>query len=130
MSSTTNTTRKGSEAAKAPQAAETPAQAAAQASEDEEKRFRGVLPTMPWAIVFRQGDKVHAVIHHPIDGTSYAETGRGEGSAKGALEDVGYKLSPLQGSAPEWIAAKLPEGAALIGYATIKGFPLLPQPRA
>lgn len=99
------------------------------AGTDAEKRSRGVIPTMPAAIVYKLGERVHAVIHHPADGSSYAESGKGEGSAKGALEDAGYRLSPLYTDGHEWLAAKLPEGASLIGYANIKGFPLLPQHR-
>lgn len=93
----------------------------------EEKKVRGIIPTMPACILYRLGGKVTAAIHHPVDGTSYSETGKGEGSAKGALEDAGYRLGMVVADGHEWIRAKLPAGAELIGYASIKGFPLLPQ---
>lgn len=99
----------------------TPAQDAESAPEAKK---RGVVPTMPAAILYKHGGRVHAAIHHPIDGTSYIESGKGVGSAKGALEDSGFRLSGESLDGPEWLTEKLPEGAELIGFCTIKGFPL------
>ncbi len=115
---------KPSQAAQAAQAAQ-----AGQDSEGEQETRgrRGVIPTMPGCIIYRQGGKVFAAVHHPVDGTSYIESGKGEGSAKGALEDSGFRLSAVYAEGKEWIAEKLPEGAELIGYADIKGFPLPKQ---
>jgi hypothetical protein len=97
---------------------------AADSAEATEPKKRGVVPTMPAAILYKHQGRVHAAIHHPIDGTSYVETGKGVGSAKGALEDSGFRLSGESLDGPEWLAEKLPEGAELIGFCTIKGFPL------
>lgn len=93
----------------------------------QNKGGKGAVPTMPGAIVYKQGGKVFAVVHHPVDGTTYMQSGKGEGSATGALVDSGYRLSPLSLDAPEWLIAKLPQDATLIGYATLRGFPLIPQ---
>lgn len=121
MTAQAQTAPKTAEKSKAPNGQK--AETAAETAETESKR-RGVIPTMPMAIVYRHAGKVHAVIHHPLDGSTYAESGKGEGSAKGALEDSGFRLSSLSLDGPEWLAAKLPEGAELIGYATLKSFPL------
>jgi len=106
----------------APAAAKADAPATDSAEATEPKK-RGVVPTMPAAILYKHGGKVHAAIHHPVDGTSYIETGKGVGSAKGALEDSGFRLSGESLDGPEWLAEKLPEGGELIGFCTIKGFP-------
>lgn len=100
------------------------AQASNEATETPEAKKRGVVPTMPAAILYKHGGRVHAAIHHPVDGTAYIETGKGVGSAKGALEDSGFRLSGESLDGPEWLTEKLPEGAELIGFCTIKGFPL------
>lgn len=97
-----------------------------ESSEATAKR-RGIIPTMPAAILYRQNGRVYAAIHHPLDGTSYIESGKGEGSAMGALVDSGFRLSSLTDEGAEWLAAKLPAGATLLGYASIKGFPLPSQ---
>lgn len=100
------------------------AESAPETGETESKRRHGVIPTMPMAIVYRLDNRVHAVIHHPLDGSTYGESGKGEGSAKGALEDSGFRLSSLSMDGPEWLVAKLPSGAELLGYASLKSFPL------
>jgi hypothetical protein len=92
--------------------------------DSKEKARRGIAPTMPMAILYRLAGKVTAVIHHPIDGTSYSETGKGEGSAKGALEDTGFRLASITLDGPAWLVAKVPADAKLIGYAAIRSFPL------
>ena len=96
-------------------------------SEGQEKRRRGVIPTMPEAIIYRLNGKVFASIYNPVDGSVYTESGKGEGSAKGALEDSGFRLSAVFSDGSTWLAEKLPAGAELIGYCTIKGFPLPKQ---
>ena len=99
----------------------------ASASEDESTERKGKQPTMPMAIIYRQNGRVTAAVFNPLDGTVYAETGKGEGSAKGALEDSGFRLSPLFLDGPQWLTERLPAGAELIGYAKISGFPLPKQ---
>lgn len=110
--------------------AETDAAKAAEATkptEATEEKRRGAVPTMPAAILYRLNGRVFAAVHSPVDGKSYIQSGKGEGSAKGALEDTGFRLSSLTLDGAEWLAAKLPAGAELIGYAAIKGFPLPEQ---
>lgn len=96
-------------------------------SEDDTESRKGKQPTMPMAIVYRQNGMVHARVFNPIDGSSYGETGKGEGSAKGALEDMGFRLSPLFLDGPAWLLDCVPTGAAVIGFAKISGFPLPKQ---
>jgi hypothetical protein len=110
----------------APKAAET-APADTDTEETKEKARRGIVPTMPMAVLYRRAGRVHAVIHHPIDGTSYEETGKGEGSAKGSLEDTGFRLSSITSDGPAWLVERVPADVQLIGYASIKSFPLPPQ---
>lgn len=111
----------------APKGETAPTDASADTEETKEKARRGIVPTMPMAILYRLAGRVHAVVHNPIDGTSYTETGKGEGSAKGAMEDSGFRFSSMSLDAPAWLTEKLPEGANLIGYAGIKSFPLPKQ---
>jgi len=99
---------------------------AAQASEETRKKA-GIIPTMPAAVIYQYQGAYHAVVHHPGDKSTFAETGKGIGAAKGALEDSGFVLSSLQADGPEWIRELVPEGAVVQGYATIKGFPLPKQ---
>lgn len=97
------------------------------AGEGEEKgKTRGVIPTMPICVVYgRQDGKTVAAIVNP-KGERFEVVGRGQGSAMGELTDLGFHLSTLKATAPEWAtSAKIvPEGATVVGYATISGFPL------
>jgi len=90
-------------------------------------RARGIMPTMPMAVYYKLDNKVIAAIHHPSDKTVLTETGRGIGSAKGGLEDMGFIFSPTSSTGPEWLTALVPARAEIIGYASIKGFPLPAQ---
>lgn len=104
----------------APAAAQSPETATAEA----EKRTRGATPTMPVGALWREaGGKVVAAVIHP-NGTEYRETGKGIGSAKGAIEDSGFLFGDLHMDGPEWISARIPAGVELLGYAKIKSFPL------
>lgn len=88
---------------------------------------RGVIPTMPECVIYRKDGRVIAAVYNPVDGSVYQESGKGEGSAKGALEDSGFRLSLMYDKGPEWLYAKLPAGIEIIGFASIKGFPLPKQ---
>lgn len=90
-------------------------------------RARGIMPTMPMVVYYKQDGKVHAAVHHPVDKSSLIESGRGIGSAKGGLEDMGFLFSPTSATGPEWLTALVPVQAEIIGYASIKGFPLPKQ---
>jgi len=92
---------------------------------DGTSKRRGVVPTMPMGMLYTRADgRVVAGIYHPADGTSYVETGKGVGSAKGALEDSGFVLSGLTLDGPEWLSDLLPPDCVLLGYCSVKGFPL------
>lgn len=108
-------------------AAETAAPETTTTAPDAEgtSKRRGVVPTMPMGMVYSlPGGRVAAGVFHPADGTSYVEQGKGIGSAKGALEDSGFVLGALTLEGPEWLADLLPADCALLGYCSIKGFPL------
>jgi hypothetical protein len=90
-----------------------------------EKRSQGTIPTMPACMVYKAPDgRVVVSIHHPVDKTSISESAKGIGSAKGAMEDEGFILGTLSASGPEWLSALVPAGAELLGFCSIKGFPL------
>jgi len=82
---------------------------------------------MPMVVYYKLDNRVHAAIHHPADKTSLIESGRGIGSAKGGLEDMGFLFSAMSNKGPEWLTALVPMKAEIIGYASIKGFPLPKQ---
>lgn len=108
-------------------AAATEAKEQTQAAEESRRSKGGVIPTMPSAVVYFLNGIYHAAVFHPGDKSKYVETGKGIGSAKGALEDSGFVLSLLQADGPEWMSEFIPEGAVVQGYAAIKGFPLPKQ---
>lgn len=108
----------------APKAPETAADKAETADSAEKRGRPGAIPTMPHGVVFEHEGKVHAGIYHPADKSSYVESGRGPGTAKGALEDAGFILGALTEQGPEWLSDFVPAGAKVHGYAAVKGFPL------
>lgn len=87
----------------------------------------GAVPTMPMAAVWKTSDGRHtAAVIHPAGG-QYAEHARGQGGAKGALEDAGFTLAALSLDAPAWLKARIPADAEVIGFAQVKSFPLPKQ---
>lgn len=134
MQTSTETKNAKTETSKAKPAEAAPAQtetapvaADSAADTDDKKVRRGVVPTMPSCVIYELGGRFYAAIHHPVDGTSYTESGKGIGSAKGALEDSGFHLSAMTADGPEWLSDRVPAGATVHGYASIKGFPLPKQ---
>lgn len=103
------------------------------ADQEGQKRSRGALPTMPICALYKRADgKVVAEIISPLgEGPRfrYSAVGKGQGSAKGNLEDTGFVLSGVHNNPPQWVADRkvIPEGVEIIGFCNVSGFPLPPQ---
>ena len=87
----------------------------------------GKPPAMPHVAVYHLNGRVYAGVYNPADKTSYVESGKGEGSAVGALVDSGFKLTDLTPDGPAWIKEFIPPGAEKVQYAGIRSFPLPKQ---
>jgi len=91
-------------------------------------RVPGTIPTAPHAVLYQLEGRYFVAIHHPVNGSSFIVSAKGQGGAKGEAEDSGFLLNALKSRGPDWLRAKAPAGATVIGYAAIKSFPLPKQP--
>ena len=140
MQQTTENTRNGNrnrQTESAPAAASSAATAttdapatsapAGTAEQTEKKERTGKPPQMPAVAVYHLGGRVYAGVFNPVNQTKYIESGKGEGSAVGALVDSGFKITELTNEGPQWLQAMLPEGATNVQFAGIRSFPLPKQ---